>query len=63
MAFQPLYLHGLGIAGCYTLRSFCDTPLTVLLPNLQCHGSRFAFDGKVLHAPAVKDLEPVNLEW
>lgn len=26
-----------------------------------CHGSRFGFDGRVIHGPAVKDLEPRDL--
>jgi Rieske Fe-S protein len=27
-----------------------------------CHGSRFDVDGKVLHGPAIVDLEPSPLE-
>ena len=27
-----------------------------------CHGSRFALDGSVIHGPAVKALEPVNVD-
>lgn len=27
-----------------------------------CHGSRFSFDGKVLHGPAVRDLEKKNAD-
>ena len=28
-----------------------------------CHGSQFAVDGEVLHGPACKNLEKLNLSW
>lgn len=44
--------------GCDVVYNAADTCY-----DCPCHGSRFSVEGKVLHAPAVKDLEPVELDW
>lgn len=44
--------------GCDVVYNAADTCY-----DCPCHGSRFSVEGKVLHAPAVKDLEPLDLDW